>query len=117
MYEDVLPSENLSRRICRNCFKSFNIHYEINGEHIYNENTICSDCNNFYKIIHDYCYFTLKYNLYLTCKYCENKLPKLCSKHNKKKILYKYDKLFSECEYCKKYTPQKCINHKYYFYN
>jgi hypothetical protein len=117
MYEGVSPNEVLSSRICINCFKSFNIYHFINGEHIYDENIICSDCTDFEIIIKSYCYMLLKYNIYLICKYCEKKSPKLCSRHHKKKILYKYDKLFKECSNCEKYTPQKCLNHKYYFYN
>jgi hypothetical protein len=115
MYEGVKPSENLSRRICINCFSSFNIYHFINGEHIYDTNTICEDCNNFDKLIQNYFYMSLKYNIYLSCSDCKKTLPKLCQKHNEKMLLYKYSELFKSCKICIKWTPQKCRIHKYYF--
>lgn len=111
------PNSNLSRTICRNCFESFNIYHKINGEHIYDTNTICSDCNNFDKLIHDYYYMSMRYSIYLSCEDCRNILPKLCQNHFEKKILNKYNELFKKCKFCIQWTPQKCRIHKYYFLN
>jgi hypothetical protein len=105
------PNENKLYKICKNCFECFKDEY-------YNDNImLCSDCTNIDKLILNYCYMSIKYNIYLTCNDCKNKLPKLCEKHYEKKILYKYDQLFKSCKICIKWTPQKCRIHKYYFLN
>lgn len=118
MYAGVAPSENVDYTICRNCFESFNVYQNKDGQHIYDTSKLCNDCINLKTLKEDYDNMDEEYKEYLSCSDCYNLLPKFCMEHKIENLLKKYENILKECSYCKrniKVRYETCNRHKYWF--